>query len=146
MLMNPQGCCCLYTRMSERATRDVLHSFQNTRRLRSGAHRVDLVDYQRGARGTTAGLPQLYLPGTYRDEGRRGASQGPSEVGPDSPAKPGSCSLLTPSRTSWLSQSIRTPTRPESDTRQNWMINAAGSSRLLPGPQPFSFKQEARSS
>jgi hypothetical protein len=67
-------------RMSERATRDVLHSFQNTRRLRSGAHRVDLVDIRRG--GTTAGLPQLYLPGTYRDEGRRGASQGPSEVDP----------------------------------------------------------------
>jgi hypothetical protein len=44
------------------------------------------------------------------------------------------------------SKSIRTPTRPESDTRQNWMINAAGSSRLLPGPQPFSVKQEAWSS
>jgi hypothetical protein len=100
-------------RMSERATRDVLHSFQNTRRLRSGAHRVDLVDgHRRG--GRTAGLPQLYLPGTYRDEGRRGASQGPaevdpsvgrlaqapSEVGPDSPSKPGPCSRLTPSRTS----------------------------------------------
>jgi hypothetical protein len=43
-------------------------------------------------------------------------------------------------------ESIRTPSRLESDTRPNWMINVAGSFRLLPGPQPFSVKQEARSS
>jgi hypothetical protein len=55
--------------------------FSNHQKTEVPAHCVDLVDRHRRG-GTTAGLPQLYLPGTYRDEGRRGASQGPSEVDP----------------------------------------------------------------
>jgi hypothetical protein len=57
--------------------------------------------------------------------------------------------LLKKSRcpsTPYTCKSIRTPSRPKSDTRPNWMINAAGSSRLLPRPQPWRVKQEARSS